>query len=132
MAVMSKGFCRWVKPVQAAVCGGEPEIAATVAGDAPNRIAAETVRIVGVVKVSGTTFGCGFESVYAGIYSKPQITMIVFHQIPNKVGAQASGIVGIVFVYDKRVAIVAIEAISGAEPLEAPVVLQNGNHVALG
>jgi hypothetical protein len=55
--------------------------------------------------------------------------MIVFHQIPDEVGAQASGILGIVFVYDERVSIIAIEAIPGAKPHKAPVILQNGNDI---
>ena len=47
IAVMSEGFRRRVKLVQAAVVGAEPQIAATVAGDAPNRIAAKAVGVVG-------------------------------------------------------------------------------------
>ena len=86
IAIMCKGFRRRVKPVQAAVFG-EPQIAATVAGDAPNCIAAKAVGVVGVVKVAGTTFGCGVEFVYAGMSSNPQITTIVFYQIPNEVVA---------------------------------------------
>ena len=128
-AVMNEGLGRRVKPVQSAICGCEPEIAATVAGEAPHRIAAKTVGVPGIVKVPGSTFGGGVEFVYARINSEPQSTTIVFHQIADEVGAQASGIVRVVLVRDEGVSIIAIEAITGAEPHEAAVILQNGNDI---
>ena len=63
IAVMSKGLRLRVKPVEAAVGGSEPEMATTVAGNAPNRIAAKAVGVGRVVKVAGSTFGSGVEFV---------------------------------------------------------------------
>jgi hypothetical protein len=57
--------------------------------------------------------------------------VIVFHQILNKVGVQTAGIVGVVFVDNKGIAVIAIQAVSGCKPHETAVVLQNGNHIAL-
>ena len=68
IAIMSKGSGRWIKLVEAAVFGAKPEIAATVAGDALNRIAADAVGVVGVMTVAGKAFGCGVEFVHARQY----------------------------------------------------------------
>jgi len=78
---------RWIKLVQAAVFGAEPKIAATVLGDALDRIAADAVGVVGVVKVAGTAFGCRVEFVHPNVGGNPQLAVIVFHQILSKVGA---------------------------------------------
>jgi len=81
--------------------------------------------------IASTAFGFRIEFVYAGVGSDPQIAMIVLHQVLQKVGAQATGVVGVVFVYEKGVAVIAIESIPGGKPDEAPAVLQNGNDITL-
>src|SRR5271165_4730145 len=129
IAVMSEHLRRRVKLVQAAVCRTKPQIAATIAGDALNRTAADAVGIVGVVTVAGTAFGSRVEFVYASsIGGNPQIAMVVFHQIHRGVVAYARGFVGVIFVPDEGVAIIAIDAVSGGKPHEAPAILQNGNN----
>ena len=85
--IMSECSGRWIKLVEAAVFGAKPEIAATVLGDALNRIATDTVRVVGIMNVAGNAFGCRVEFVHPGVGGNPQIAVIVFDQILNKVGA---------------------------------------------
>src|SRR5271165_5206725 len=57
IAIASEGFSGRIKFVQAVVYGANPEMAATVLGDALDRIAANAVRVVGVVPVVGKVFG---------------------------------------------------------------------------
>ena len=124
---------RWSdqKLVEAAVFSAKPERTKTVLGDALDRSATETIRIPGVMKVTGTAFGCRVEFVHAGVGGDPKIAVIVLHQILNKIGAQGPAINRIVFVYDEGVAVVAIEAVPGGKPHEAAMILQNSNYVAL-
>src|ERR1043166_1765888 len=63
--VVCEGFHCRVEPVQAAVCCTKPQMAATIAGDALNRIAADAVGLVGVVTVADTALGSRVEFVYA-------------------------------------------------------------------
>ena len=83
------------------------------------------------MKVTNAAFGCRVESVNSDVGGNPQIPLIVLHQILNKIGAQASGVVRIVFVYDKAVAVIAIQTVAGGKPHEAPSILQNGDDVTL-
>jgi hypothetical protein len=58
IAKTSEGFSGWIKFVQALVYGANPERAATVLGDALDRIAANAVGVVGIVPIVGNAFGC--------------------------------------------------------------------------
>ena len=131
ISIVSKCSGRWIELVETAVFGAKPKRTATVLGDALDRGATETIGIAGVMKVAGTAFGFRVEFVHPGVGGDPQIAVIVLHQVLQKVGAQAAGVVGVVFVYDEGVAVIAIEAVPGGKPHEAPPVLQNGNDIAL-
>ena len=48
-----------------------------------------------------------------------------------KLWLKLPGSLGVVFVYDERVAIIAVEALSGAKPHETAAILQNGHDVVL-
>jgi hypothetical protein len=131
IAVMSEGFRGRVEFVQSAVFGADSKIPATVLGDALNRNATESIRVVGVVKVAGYAFGSRVEFVDASVGGNPQIAVVVFHQILNKVGIEAGRVVQVVLVDYKNVTIVAIEAVSSGKPHESPAILQSGSHIAL-
>ena len=131
ISIVSKCSGRWIELVEAAVFGAKPKGTATVLGDALDRGATETIGIVGVMKVAGTTFGFRVKLVHACVGCNPQIAVIVLHQVLQKVGAQTAGVVAVVFVYDEGVAVIAIKAVPGGKPHEAPAVLQNGNDIAL-
>src|SRR5271165_681212 len=114
---MSKCSGGWIKLVEATVYGTKPQMAAPVARDGFNRIAADAVGIVGVVAVADKAFGCRVKLVNpAKIGGNPQIALIIFHEIQNKVGAYAPGIPGVVLVHDEGVAVVAIESVPGGKP----------------
>src|ERR1035441_6446557 len=86
--VMSKCSGGWIKLVETACFGAKPQIAATVACDTIDGIAAKTVGVAGVVPVAGKAFGSGIEFVHpARVGGNPQIALIVLDQIHNKVGA---------------------------------------------
>ena len=84
---MSKDSGRRIKPVEAAILGAKPQITPIVSGDARNVSTTDTVRVVGVMKVAGSAFGCRIEFVHPSVGGNPQIAVIVFYQILNKVGA---------------------------------------------
>jgi hypothetical protein len=131
IAVVSECSGPWIKLVEAAIFSAKPQIAATVFGDALDRSTAERVRVVGVVKVSSTSFGCKIESIHPGVGGDPQIAVLVLHQILKEVGVQAARVVRVVLVYDEGVSVVAIETVSSGEPHEAPAILKNVDHIAL-
>ena len=84
---MSKCSSCWIKLVEAAVFGAKPKSTATASGNALDRIAADAVGVVGIVKVTGTAFGCRVEFVHPNVGGNPQIAVIVFDQILSKAGA---------------------------------------------
>ena len=131
IAVVSKCPGPWIKLVEAAIFSAKPQVAATVSGDALDRSTAERARVVGVVKVSHRAFGCKVESIHPGVGGDPQIAVVVLHQILKEVGVQATGVVRVVLVYDEGVPVIAIQAVSGGKPHEAPAILENVDHVAL-
>ncbi len=131
ISIVSKCSSCWIELVEAAVFGAKPERTAAVLGDALDRGATETIGIVGDMKVAGTAFGFRVEFVHPGVGGDPQIAVIVLHKVLQKVGDQAAGVVGVVFVYDEGVAVIAIEAVPGGKPHQAPAVLQDGNDIAL-
>jgi hypothetical protein len=130
-SMMRKRSEPWIEPVEAAVLRAEPEIAATVLGDALDRSAAERVGVIRVMEVARTARGCGVESIHPGVGGNPEIAVIILHQILNEVGAQAARVVRVVLVDDEAVPVIAIEAVSGGKPHEAAAILQNVDHVAL-
>src|ERR1039457_1677972 len=86
ISIMNKCSGRWIKLVEAAVLGAKPKIAPTVLGHARNVSATDTIRVVGIMKVARTAFGCRVEFVHPSVGGNPQIAVIVLHQILNKVG----------------------------------------------
>ena len=131
ISIVSKCSSRWIELVEAAVFGAKPKRTETALGDALDRGATETIGIVGVMKVAGTAFGFWVEFVYPDVGGDPRMAVIVLHQVLQKVGAQAAGVFGVVLVYDEGIAVIAIEAVPGGKPHEAPAVLQNCDDIAL-
>ena len=129
--VMSERSSPGIELVEAAVLGTEPEIAVTVLDHALDRSASERVTVIRVMQVTGTALGPGIESIHPGAGGNPQISFVVLHQILEEVGAQAARVVRVVLVHDEGVTVIAIEAVSGGKPHEAPAILQNGNDIAL-
>ncbi len=130
--VMSKYSGGWIKLIEAACFGAKPQIAAVVACNTVDRIAANTVGVAGVVSVAGKTFTSRIEFVHpASVGGNPQVALIVLGQIHNKVGAEAARVVGVVLVYDEGVTVVAIKTVLGGKPHEALAVLQDSFNIAL-
>jgi hypothetical protein len=87
ITVMGKHSGRRIKLVEAAVLGAKPKTTPPVSGDARNVSTADTVWVLGVMKIAGKAVAYRIEFIHPGISGNPQIPVIVFRHIFNKVRA---------------------------------------------
>src|ERR1700730_1643295 len=85
ITIVSKHSGRWIKPVETAVLGAKPKTTPPVSGDARDVSTADTVGILGVMRIAGKAVAHRIEFIHPGVRGNPQITVIVFHHIFNKV-----------------------------------------------
>src|SRR5271157_551126 len=69
--IMRKCFGRWIKLVDSAVLSAKPKRASITSGDARHVSGTDTIGVVGIMKVAGTTFGCRVEFVHPSVGGNP-------------------------------------------------------------
>ena len=130
VAVMSESSACGIQFVQPGIFSPKPNVTATVLGDALNQ--STTYRgVFGVMQVASETFSCWIEFVHSRVGREPQVAVIVFHQALNEIRVRAVGVARVALVYEKRIPVIAIEAVSSGKPHKAATVLQNGSDIAL-
>src|SRR6476646_10998577 len=77
IAVMSKAPRGRIKSVQAAVEGTKPKITPMASCDARNPRTADTIRVVGVMKIANTAFGGRVEFVHPSVSGNPEVAVLV-------------------------------------------------------
>jgi len=116
-----------VEDVDAAAIGADPDLAAVVFDDGVDEFGE------GIGGIVYETIFCTVITVDAAAPGgDPEVSFPVFGECRYKVVAEAFGVAGVVLEDGEFVAIVAVEAVAGAEPHEAAAILEDAGDIALG
>src|SRR4029453_12556682 len=120
-----------IELVEPAVRHTQPDVTAVILGDGLHVGTAESVRVLGIVKIPGDAFAPRIKSVRSIVRRNPQAALIVFEEILNEIGTQTRRIVRVVLVDHERVAVIPVESVPRAEPHEPAAILDERRHITL-
>lgn len=111
--------------------GPDPQVAGAILEDGLHDVVADTVRIRGVVEVTREALGSAIEDIETAARGDPQVPGAILVEILDDVAAQTVRVRRIAVIGNEAIAVIAVEAVVGAEPQEAGPVLQHRLHALI-
>ncbi len=133
VGVVSEAAGLAVEQVEPAAHRGDPQATARVLEDVGDQVVAEAIRAIGVMAIANEDAGARVVAVEtAAPGADPELALGVFKEAEDRIVAEGRRIFGVIFEYGEAVAIVAVQAVLGADPQEAAFILQETQHRVLG
>ena len=121
-----------IEPAQACAAGTRPDEAVLVDEHAPHRVAADTGGVLWIMAPGPERLGLAIvANEPAAARSEPEVAGVVFGNVEYEVVAERIGIAALAFEMSELVAVVAVQAIFGANPDVTRRILPDGQHRAL-